>query len=249
MKLTINEKIGFGAGDMAIAIVMMSLAMIITYFYTDVFGLKPVDLGILLFSVRILDAVIDPVVGTMTDITNTRWGKYRPWLLFMSIPFGISIWLMFTTPDTDYSVKLLWAWATYVLLTLTYTLIAIPYVSLISVITDDPQERLSANGYRFVMTKIAMFAVTIIVPLSAMYLGKNNVQLGYQIAMGTMGILATCFWPGIWRDSLFPKVRYGAGRGLYRNRFSLSGLSTRRRTNTTGAVGDLPVNDDHSRDT
>ncbi|MGQ7190247.1 MFS transporter, partial [Escherichia sp. HC-CC] len=76
---TINEKIGFGAGDMAIAIVMMSLAMIITYFYTDVFGLKPVDLGILLFSVRILDAVIDPVVGTMTDITNTRWGKYRPW--------------------------------------------------------------------------------------------------------------------------------------------------------------------------
>ena len=188
MKLTINEKIGFGAGDMAIAIVMMSLAMIITYFYTDVFGLKPVDLGILLFSVRILDAVIDPVVGTMTDITNTRWGKYRPWLLFMSIPFGISIWLMFTTPDTDYSVKLLWAWATYVLLTLTYTLIAIPYVSLISVITDDPQERLSANGYRFVMTKIAMFAVTIIVPLSAMYLGKNNVQLGYQIAMGTMGI-------------------------------------------------------------
>lgn len=73
MKLTINEKIGFGAGDMAIAIVMMSLAMIITYFYTDVFGLKPVDLGILLFSVRILDAVIDPVVGTMTDITNTRW--------------------------------------------------------------------------------------------------------------------------------------------------------------------------------
>lgn len=69
MKLTINEKIGFGAGDMAIAIVMMSLAMIITYFYTDVFGLKPVDLGILLFSVRILDAVIDPVVGTMTDRT------------------------------------------------------------------------------------------------------------------------------------------------------------------------------------
>ncbi|HCN5543035.1 TPA: MFS transporter, partial [Escherichia coli] len=75
---------------------------------------------------------------------------------------------------------------------LTYTFIAIPYVSLISVITDDPQERLSANGFRFVMTKIAMFAVTIIVPLSAMYLGKNNVQLGYQIAMGAMGILATC---------------------------------------------------------
>lgn len=73
MKLTINEKIGFGAGDMAIAIVMMSLAMIITFFYTDIFGLKPIDLGVLLFSVRILDAVIDPVVGTMTDRTTTRW--------------------------------------------------------------------------------------------------------------------------------------------------------------------------------
>lgn len=82
-------------------------------------------------------------------------------------------------------------WATYVLLTLTYTLIAIPYVSLISVITDDPQE-IERQWLSFCYDKITMFAVTIIVPLSAMYLGKNNVQLGYQIAMGTMGILATC---------------------------------------------------------
>lgn len=75
MKLTINEKIGFGAGDMAIAIVMMSLAMIITFFYTDIFGLKPIDLGVLLFSVRILDAVIDPVVGTMTDRNQLHVGE------------------------------------------------------------------------------------------------------------------------------------------------------------------------------
>jgi len=191
MKLSTGEKIGYGAGDMAVAIVMVSLSMIITYFYTDVYKLDPVDLGILLFSVRVLDAIIDPFVGSLTDKTMTRWGRYRPFLLFLAIPFGISIWLMFTTPNMDYSIKLIWAYGTYILLTLTYTFITIPYVSLIGVITDDPQERLSANGYRFVMTKIALFFVTIIVPVSALYLGKNDLQKGYQLAMGLMGVLAS----------------------------------------------------------
>ena len=88
MKLSIGEKIGFGAGDMSIAIVMMSMAMIITYFYTDVYGLTPGDLGILLIAVRFIDAVIDPLIGMMTDRTQTRWGRYRPYLLFALSPSG-----------------------------------------------------------------------------------------------------------------------------------------------------------------
>lgn len=187
--LSIREKIGFGAGDMAIAIVMMSMQLIVAYFYTDVFGLKATDVGLLLLTVRILDAVIDPLIGVITDRTQSRWGKYRPYLLFLAVPFGITIFLMFITPDFDYMGKLVWAYATYILLTLTYTFIAIPYISLIGVITDDSQERLSANTYRFVMTKIAMFMVSIVVPVAAVTLGRGNLATGYQMSMGIMGAI------------------------------------------------------------
>lgn len=191
MKLTVKEKIGFGSGDMAIAIVMMSMQLIVAYFYTDVFGLKATDVGLLLLTVRILDAIIDPIVGTITDKTLTRWGRYRPYLLIFSIPFGITIFMMFMTPNFDYFGKLVWAYTTYILLTMAYTFIAIPYISLIGVITSDSKERLSANTYRFVMTKIAMFLVSIIVPVAALQLGQGDLALGYQLSMGLMGILGT----------------------------------------------------------
>lgn len=191
MKLSIKEKIGFGAGDSSVAIVLMSTILFLSFFYTDIFGLKPTDMGIMFIIVKVFDAIIDPLIGIATDHTKTRWGKYRPYLLFSAVPFGISIWLLFTTPDFDYSLKLAWAYATYVIMTLFFTLVSIPYVSLIGVISDDPQERLSANSYRFVMTKIVMFAVGYIVPLGASYFGEGNPQVGYQITMGAMAILAT----------------------------------------------------------
>ncbi|ROP49001.1 GPH family glycoside/pentoside/hexuronide:cation symporter [Enterobacter sp. BIGb0383] len=191
MKLSIREKIGFGAGDSSVAIVLMSTILFLSFFYTDIFGLKPTDMGIMFIVVKVFDAIIDPLIGIATDHTKTRWGKYRPYLLFSAIPFGISIWLLFTTPSVDYSLKLAWAYATYVVMTLFFTLVSIPYVSLIGVISDDPQERLSANSYRFVMTKIVMFAVGYIVPLGANYFGKGSPQAGYQITMGAMAILAT----------------------------------------------------------
>lgn len=191
MKLTVNEKIGFGAGDTAVAIVLMSSILFLSFFYTDVFGIKPADMGIMFIIVKVFDAVIDPIIGVATDHTRTRWGKYRPYILFGAIPFGITIWLTFTTPDFSYSMKLAWAYGTYVLMTLFFTIVSIPYVSLIGVLTDDPKERLSANTYRFVMTKLAMFAIGYIVPLGASYFGKSSVQAGYQITMGAMAVAAT----------------------------------------------------------
>jgi len=191
MKLSIGEKIGFGAGDMAVNIVMITMQLIIAYFYTDIYGLDPVDMGVLFVVVRLIDAFSDPVMGMITDKCNSKHGHYRPFMLWFAIPFGVAVYLAFITPDVAYSYKLAWAYFSYILLTLLFTIVTIPYISLIGVITDDPAERLSANGYRFVLVKVAAFLVTIVVPALAMYLGDGNMQDGYQPAMGLMGILGS----------------------------------------------------------
>jgi len=191
MKLSVMEKIGFGAGDMAVNVVVISMQLLLAYFYTDIYGLRAADVGVLLIVVRMIDAIIDPAMGMLTDKISTRQGRYRPWLLWFALPFGFAVYLMFITPDIAYTAKLAWAYFTYILMTLVYTAITIPYISLIGVITDDPDERLSANGYRFVMTKIAAFLVTIVVPVLAVWLGQGNKALGYQFSMGIMGAMGT----------------------------------------------------------
>lgn len=176
---------------MAIAIVMISMQLLLAYFYTDIYGLRAADVAVLMLVVRFIDALIDPIMGLLTDKFDSRWGRYRPYLLIFAIPFGFSIYLMFITPDFTYFGKLVWAYVTYIVLTLMYTLVAIPYISLIGVITSDPIERLSANGYRFVMTKVAAFMVSILVPMLAAYFGRGSLAFGYQLSMGLMGALGS----------------------------------------------------------
>jgi len=191
MKLSITEKIGFGAGDMAVNIVMITMQLIIAYFYTDVYGLDPADMGVLFIVVRLIDAFSDPAMGMITDKCHSKHGHYRPFMLWFAIPFGVAVYLAFITPDVAYSYKLAWAYFSYILLTLIFTIVTIPYISLIGVITDDPAERLSANGYRFVLVKVAAFLVTIVVPALALHFGDGNMRDGYQPAMGLMGILGS----------------------------------------------------------
>ncbi len=190
-KLSTLEKVGFGAGDMAVNVVISSMMLIITFFYTDIFGLKPSDLAIMFLLVRFIDAVSDPLMGTITDKFTTRWGRYRPYFLFLCVPFGISVFLTFSTPDVDYNAKLVWAYSTYIFVTLMFTAVTIPYISLIGVMTADPKEKLSANGYRLFFAKIAAFLVTIIVPkLAGADYWDGNMAEGYRAAMGLMAILA-----------------------------------------------------------
>jgi len=190
-KLTVLEKVGFGAGDMAVNVVISSMFLIVAYFYTDIFGMKPTHMGILFLAARLIDAVTDPLMGLVTDRYKSRWGRFRPYFLYLSVPFGLSVFLMFTTPDWSYNAKLVWAYATYILVTLMFTGVTIPYISLIGVLTSDPQERLSANGYRLFFAKIAAFMVTIIVPMLAAQWGEGNLATGYQAAMGLMAAMAT----------------------------------------------------------
>jgi len=191
-KLTVLEKVGFGAGDMAVNVVISSMFLIVSFFYTDIFGLKPTHMGILFLATRFIDAVTDPLMGMFTDRWKSeRFGRFRPYFLYLAVPFGFSVFLMFTTPDWDYNAKLVWAYATYILVTLMFTSVTIPYISLIGVLTSDPQERLSANGYRLFFAKIAAFLVTSIVPILAVAWGGDNLARGYQLAMGLMAGLAT----------------------------------------------------------
>ena len=190
-KLSILEKIGFGAGDAAVNVVWSSMALILTFFYTDVFGLKTADLAMLTLLPRLIDAFADVAMGMITDKYTTRWGRYRPYLLFFSVPFGLSIMMVFTTPELAYNMKLLYAYATYIAMMLVFTAVTIPYISLPGVITADPQERLSANGYRLFFAKVAALAVTTFVPLFAASMGIGNLARGYQIAMAIMAGLAT----------------------------------------------------------
>lgn len=190
-KLSTLEKIGFGAGDMAVNVVISSMMLIITFFYTDIFGLEPSDLAIMFLLVRFIDAVSDPLMGTITDKFTTRWGRYRPYFLFLCVPFGISVFLTFSTPDVDYNAKLVWAYSTYIFVTLMFTAVTIPYISLIGVMTADPKEKLSANGYRLFFAKVAAFLVTIIVPkLAGADYWDGNMAEGYRAAMGLMAVLA-----------------------------------------------------------
>lgn len=190
-KLSVLEKVGFGSGDMAVNVVISSMMLIITFFYTDIFGLKASDLAMLFIVVRLIDAVTDPMMGIITDKFKTRWGRYRPYFLILAVPFGISVFLTFSTPDVAYNLKLVYAYATYILVTLIFTAVTIPYISLIGVLTNDPQQRLSANGYRLFLAKVAAFLVTIIVPQLSASWGEGNMQMGYKISMGLMGLMAT----------------------------------------------------------
>ncbi len=190
-KLSLLEKVGYGSGDAAVNVVISSMFLIITYFYTDVFGLKPKDVALMFLLVRLIDAISDPLMGLITDKYKFKGGRFRPYFLYLSVPFGISVFLTFTTPGFDYAGKLIYAYITYIFVTLMFTSVTIPYISLIGVLTNDPQERLSANGYRLFFAKVAAFMVSIVVPILAEKLGKDDMGRGYQLAMGLMALMGT----------------------------------------------------------
>lgn len=189
-KLTVKEKIGYGMGDAGCNIIGGAIMLFLNFFYTDIFGLAPALVGTLLLSVRVVDAVTDPIMGAIADRTKSRWGRFRPWLLWISLPYVLFSVLMFTTPEWSYNSKVIYAFITYFLMSLTYTAINIPYCSLGGVITNDPHERVSCQSYRFVMVGIATLILSLsLLPLAEWYGGADKAK-GYQMAMGTLAIIA-----------------------------------------------------------
>ena len=158
--LSVREKVAYGLGDTASNIVFQSVMLFLSFFYTDIFGISPAVVGTLFLAVRLLDAVTDPLMGALTDRTNTRYGKFRPYLLWMAIPFGVISVMAFTTPDFSEQGKIIYALLTYGLLMLAYTAINIPYSALGGVLTADPKERVSVQSYRFVFGMLGGLLVT-----------------------------------------------------------------------------------------
>ncbi len=148
-QVPMREKVGYAFGDVASCIFWQTIGSFLLFFYTDVFGIPAAAAGTMFLVTRLWDAINDPMMGTIADRTKTRWGRFRPYLLWMAAPFTLIGVLLFTTPDFGPTGKLLYAYITYNLMMMVYTAINIPYSSLLGVITSSPVERVSLSSYKF----------------------------------------------------------------------------------------------------
>ena len=198
-RLSIFEKVGFGLGDTASNILYQAWSFFLAKFYTDVYMLPAETAAILLLVTRGWDMIFDPAIGMIADRTQTRWGKFRPYLLWLSVPFGLLTYIMFITPDWGMTAKILYAYVTYFLATTLFTAVNIPYSSLMAVMTPSAKERTELSQYRFFFAFLGQMLVTALMLPLAKYLGANpshpgyNAALGYSQALGyqqAMGIFA-----------------------------------------------------------
>lgn len=194
LKLGIKEKAGYGFGDLASVLYWQTITVYLLYFYTDVFGISAAAAGTMILVSRLWDGVNDPMMGIIADRTDTRWGKFRPYLLWLSLPLALIGVLTFTTPDFGYTGKLVYAYITFTLLMMAYTAINIPYSSLLGVITADPIERASVSSYKYIFAYISGMLVSFFAWPLAKYFGKGNEAAGWQLTMVVFGIAAVIFF-------------------------------------------------------
>ena len=184
--LSVREKIGYGLGDAGGTVITCLIMNFLTFFYTDVFGLTPALVGTLFIALRVFDAISDPVMGVIADRTQSRWGRFRPWQLWIAIPIGIIGILTFTVPDASMGVKITWAFGTYLLLSVGYTAINVPYCALINTMTTRHNEVISCQSWRFVLCGVAGFLVSVGLPWMVDLFGQGNAARGYQLGVGVL---------------------------------------------------------------
>ncbi|MDR9826040.1 glycoside-pentoside-hexuronide (GPH):cation symporter [Vibrio sp. FNV 38] len=188
IKLSVKEKIAYGLGDTGCNFVWQTVMLFLAYFYTDIYGLSPAHMGTMFLLVRFIDAVTDPLMGSIVDRTKSKHGRYRPYLLWMAVPFGIACMLAFFTPDVGETGKIVYAYASYIFLTLMYTAINVPYCAMANAMTDDSQERTSLQSYRFALSTAGGLVVAMVALPLVDLIGQGDVQKGYLGAMAIMGL-------------------------------------------------------------
>lgn len=192
-KLSIKEKIGYALGDTAANIAWRTIGPFLPIFYTDVFGLGTAAVAMLLFVIRLGDGITDLIMGNIADRTKTKWGKFRPWLIWTALPFGVALILQFTTPDLSLSGKLIWAYATSIFYTLMYTANNVPYSALMGVMTSNVKERTVLSSYRFFGAYLGGIIATIGVISLVDFLGEGNKNIGYQYTMYVLAFILAVF--------------------------------------------------------
>jgi GPH family glycoside/pentoside/hexuronide:cation symporter len=194
-KLTVSEKFGYGLGDLASNMFWQMFAIFMAKFYTDVFLLGAATMGTMMLVTRVVDAFFDPMIGTIADRTETRWGHFRPYLVWMSIPMGLTAVLAFTVPDLDGTARTIYAYVTLMLMMFAYSAINIPYSALLGVLTPDSKERTSVTSYRFVMALIPVFIiVNATLPLVRYFGGSDTSPYGWQMTMLVYSVIAVLLY-------------------------------------------------------
>ncbi len=194
MKLSIKEKIGYSLGDTASHFVWDMVGFWLLFFYTDVYGISAAAAGTIMMVARFWDMAIDPIIGVISDRTKTRWGKFRPYILFGAVPYAVLAILTFTTPNFGEVGKIIYAGATYVLLMTAYAMINLPYSALGAVMTDDTYERAGLNTYRFIAGFIGQFVVTGLALTLAEYFGHGDKAQGFQYTLFLFAGLSLVFF-------------------------------------------------------
>ncbi len=195
LNVTLREKLAYGCGDFASSMFWKLFSMFLLFFYTDVFGLPAAAVGTMFLVTRIWDAANDPMMGAIADRTNSRWGKFRPYLLFVAVPFAVIGILTFSTPDYDLTGKLIYAYITYTLMMMVYTAVNVPYSSLLGVMTNNTNDRTTLASYRFIGAFSGGILVTSTANYFIDYFGKNgNTAEGYKYTVAVYAVLAAVFF-------------------------------------------------------
>ena len=191
-KLSVKEKVGYSLGDLAANLVFQTLMTYLAYFYTDIYGLDTNHASALMLTVGLIAAfAFNPIVGAIADRTVSRWGKFRPWILFTAVPLGVIALLAFSTPDFSYKGKVIYAAVTYTLLLLLYAANNLPYSALSGVITGDMKERNSMSAYRFVAVMFAQFFVQVFMLPIIEAAGGGDKAVGIEKVMTWLAIIGT----------------------------------------------------------
>lgn len=189
-KLSIKEKVGYSLGDTASHFVWDMVGFWILIFYTDTYGISAAAAGTIMLIARFWDMISDPIMGIIADRTKTKWGKFRPYILWMALPYSVLAVMTFTTPDFGNTGKVIYAGATYFLLMTVFTAINLPYSSLGAVMTSDSYERAGLNSYRFVFAFIGQLIVSGTALTLAIYFGKGNSAQGYQYTLILFSVIS-----------------------------------------------------------
>ena len=194
-KLKFSEKLGYGLGDTASNFFFQVFNIFLLYYYTDIFGIPAAAVGTMFLVTKIVDALSDPVMGLIADRTETRWGKFRPYILWAAIPYAVLGYAMFAGPELSNTGKLVYAYVTYTLMMLAYTAINVPYSALMGVISPSSIERTKVASYRFICAFAAAWLIgTFVTPLKNI-LGGGNEALGFKLTMAIFAVLSVAlFW-------------------------------------------------------